>query len=416
MMGKKRVAITGLGLVTPLGIGVEASWGSAVEGRSGVGHITHFDASSFPVRIAGEVKGFDPGQYSDTKEIKKMDRFIHLSMAAATMAVEDSGLKITAKNAEKVGVSIGAGIGGLPALEHYHKALLEKGYKRVSPFFIPMLLINLAAGNVSIKFGAKGPNFSVATACAAGSHSIGDAFKVIQRGDADAMIAGGTESSITPLGIAGFSNMKALSTRNDIPEKASKPFDADRDGFVMGEGAGVIILEALDIAILRGARIYAEIAGYGTSSDAYHITSPSPNGEGAARCMKSSLRDADAEPGIINYINAHGTATKYGDELETAAIKTVFGEHAYKLCVSSTKSMTGHLLGASGGVEAIFSILSIYNSIVPPTINLDSPDPECDLDYVPNKSRQLDVEYAMSNSFGFGGTNACLIFRKYRGY
>ncbi|MCL0038049.1 beta-ketoacyl-ACP synthase II [Thermodesulfovibrionales bacterium] len=416
MMGKKRVAITGLGLVTPLGIGVEASWGSAVEGRSGVGHITHFDASSFPVRIAGEVKGFDPGQYSDTKEIKKMDRFIHLSLAAATMAVEDSGLKIAAKNAEKVGVSIGAGIGGLPALEHYHTALLEKGYKRVSPFFIPMLLINLASGNVSIKFGAKGPNFSVATACAAGSHSIGDAFKVIQRGDADAMIAGGTESSITPLGIAGFSNMKALSTRNDIPEKASKPFDADRDGFVMGEGAGVIILEALDIAILRGARIYAEIAGYGTSSDAYHITSPSPNGEGAARCMKSSLRDADAEPGIINYINAHGTATKYGDELETAAIKTVFGEHAYKLCVSSTKSMTGHLLGASGGVEAIFSILSVYNSIVPPTINLDSPDPECDLDYVPNKSRQLDVEYAMSNSFGFGGTNACLIFRKYRGY
>ncbi|MCL0047063.1 beta-ketoacyl-ACP synthase II [Thermodesulfovibrionales bacterium] len=416
MMGKKRVAITGLGLVTPLGIGVEASWESAVEGRSGVGYITHFDASSFPVRIAGEVKGFDPGQYSDTKEIKKMDRFIHLSMAAATMAIEDSGLKITAKNAEKVGVSIGAGIGGLPALEHYHKALLEKGYKRVSPFFIPMLLINLAAGNVSIKFGAKGPNFSVATACAAGSHSIGDAFKVIQRGDADAMIAGGTESSITPLGIVGFSNMKALSTRNDIPEKASKPFDADRDGFVMGEGAGVIILEALDIAILRGARIYAEIAGYGTSSDAYHITSPSPNGEGAARCMKSSLRDADAEPGIINYINAHGTATKYGDELETAAIKTVFGEHAYKLCISSTKSMTGHLLGASGGVEAIFSILSIYNSIVPPTINLDSPDPECDLDYVPNKSRQLDVEYAMSNSFGFGGTNACLIFRKYRGY
>jgi 3-oxoacyl-[acyl-carrier-protein] synthase II len=410
----KRVVITGLGLVTPLGIGVEASWKAAVEGRSGICHITQFDASSMPVRIAGEVKGFDPAQYIEAKEIKKMDRFIHFAMAAATMAVEDSGLKIIEENAERVGVIIGAGMGGLPAIEHYHKAFLEKGYKRISPFFTPMLIINLASGNVSIKFGAKGPNSAAVTACAAGSHSIGDAFKIIQRGDADVMIAGGTESVITPLGIGGFAVMKALSTRNEEPEKASRPFDAGRDGFVMGEGSGVIILESLESALNRGAKIYAEIVGYGMSSDAYHITTPSPNGDGAARCMKAALKDADVEPEEIDYINAHGTSTKYGDELETAAVKTVFGGHAYKLCVSSTKSMTGHLLGASGGVEAIFSILSIYNNTVLPTINLENPDPECDLDYVPNKARQRDVEYAMSNSFGFGGTNACLVFRKYR--
>ncbi|MDA8213668.1 MAG: beta-ketoacyl-ACP synthase II [Nitrospiraceae bacterium] len=415
MIEKRRVVVTGLGIVTPLGIGVEASWQSALEGRSGIVPITQFDASQFPVRIAGEVKGFDPAPYIEAKEIKKMDRFIHFAMAAATMAVEDSGLKITDENAERVGVIIGAGMGGLPAIEHYHKIYLEKGYRRISPFFIPMLIINLASGNVSIKFGAKGPNSAAVTACATGSHSIGDAFRIIQRGDADAMIAGGTESVITPLGIGGFAVMKALSTRNDEPEKASRPFDSERDGFVMGEGAGVIILESLDSAINRGAKIYGEIIGYGMSSDAYHITTPAPEGEGAARCMKASLKDAEIEPNKVNYINAHGTSTKYGDELETAAIKTVFGEHAYKLCVSSTKSMTGHLLGAAGGVEAIFSILSIHNNMVPPTINLENPDPECDLDYAPNKAKQMDVEYAMSNSFGFGGTNACLLFKKYKG-
>jgi len=412
---KRRVVITGIGLVTPLGIGVEESWKAAINGVSGVGHITHFDASSLPVRITAEVKGFEPANYVEIKEIKKMDRVIHFALAAATMAVEDSGIQINQDNAERVGVIIGAGMGGLPAIEHYHKAYLEKGYRRISPFFIPMLIINLASGNVSIKFGAKGPNSAAVTACATGSHSIGDAFKIIQRGDADVMIAGGTESVITPLGIGGFAVMKALSTRNDEPEKASRPFDSERDGFIMGEGSGVIILESLENAVNRGAKIYAEIIGYGMSSDAYHITTPAPEGEGAARCMKAALRDADIEPESVNYINAHGTSTKYGDELETAATKAVFGEHAYKLCMSSTKSMTGHLLGAAGGVEAVFSILSIYHNIVPPTINLENPDPECDLDYVPHKARNTEVEFAMSNSFGFGGTNACLLFKKYRG-
>ena len=415
MIEKRRVVITGLGLVTPIGIGVDASWKAALEGRSGVVPITHFDASAFPVRIAGEVKDFDPGQYIEAKEIKKMDRFIHLAMAAATMAVEDSGLKINEANAERVGVVIGAGMGGLPAIEHYHKVLLEKGHRKVTPFFIPMLIINLASGNVSIKYGAKGPNSAAVTACATGSHSIGDAFRIIQRDEADAMITGGTESVITSLGIAGFAAMKALSTRNDEPEKASRPFDAARDGFVMGEGSGVVVIESLDNALKRGAKIYAEIVGYGMSCDAYHITTPAPGGEGAARCMKAGLKDAGIAPEEINYINAHGTSTKYGDELETAAVKTVFGEHARNLCMSSTKSMTGHLLGAAGGVEAIFSVLSIYNNIAPPTINLENPDPECDLDYVPNRPKQVDVGCAMSNSFGFGGTNACLIFKKYRG-
>jgi len=404
MIEKRRVVITGLGLVTPIGIGVDASWKAALEGRSGVVPITHFDASALPVRIAGEVK-----------EIKKMDRFIHLAMAAATMAVEDSGLKINDENAERVGVVIGAGMGGLPTIEHYHKILLEKGHRRISPFFIPMIIINLASGNVSIKYGAKGPNSAAVTACATGSHSIGDAFRIIQRDEADAMITGGTESVITSLGIAGFAAMKALSTRNDEPEKASRPFDAARDGFVMGEGSGVVVIESLDNALKRGAKIYAEIVGYGMSCDAYHITTPAPGGEGAARCMKAGIKDAGIAPEEINYINAHGTSTKYGDELETAAVKKVFGEHAYKLCMSSTKSMTGHLLGAAGGVEAIFSVLSIHNNTVPPTINLENPDPECDLDYVPNRPKQADVTCAMSNSFGFGGTNACLIFKKYRG-
>ncbi|MFA5353459.1 MAG: beta-ketoacyl-ACP synthase II [Thermodesulfovibrionales bacterium] len=412
---KKRVVVTGLGLVTPMGIGVEASWRSAVEGRSGLGPITQFDASSLPVRIAGEVKEFDPSLYIELKEIKKMDRFIHLAMASATMAMEDSGLKITEENAERVGVIIGAGMGGLPAIEHYHKVMLEKGIRKVTPFFIPMIIINLASGNVSIKFGAKGPNSAAVTACATGSHSIGDAFRIIQRGEADAMIAGGTESVITPLGIVGFSVMKALSTRNDEPEKSSRPFDTDRDGFVMGEGSGVVILESLESALARGARIYAEIVGYGMSSDAYHITSPAPEGEGAARCMKAALKDAGIMPEEVGYINAHGTSTKYGDELETLAIKSVFGDHAYKLSVSSTKSMTGHLLGAAGGVEAVFSILAMRDGIIPPTINLDNPDPECDLDYTPNTARKADIDCVLSNSFGFGGTNACLLFRRYRG-
>lgn len=414
-MEKHRVVVTGIGLITPLGIGANASWNAAIEGRSGIGRITQFDASSLPVQIAGEVKEFDPSPYIEPKEIKKMDRFIHLAIAAATMAINDSGIKITEENAERVGVIVGAGMGGLPAIEYYHKAYLEKGYKRISPFFIPMLIINLASGNIAIRFKAKGPNSAAVTACATGSHSIGDAFKIIQRGDADVMITGGTESVITPLGIGGFAVMKALSTRNNEPEKASRPFDAERDGFIMGEGAGIIILESLQNAVKRGAKIYAEIVGYGMSCDAYHITTPAPEGEGAARCMKASLKDAGVEPEKINYINAHGTSTKYGDELETFAIKTTFGEHAYKLCVSSTKSMTGHLLGAAGGVEAIFSILSIYNGIIPPTINLENPDPECDLDYVANKARPADVEYAMSNSFGFGGTNACLLFKRYNG-
>lgn len=415
MYNQRRVVITGMGIISPIGIGLQEAWQAAVEGKSGVGPITHFDASSLPTRIAAEVKGFDPTKYIEPKEVKKMDRFIQFAVAVSAMALEDAGLQITEDIAENVGVIIGAGMGGLPAIEYYHKIYLEKGYRRISPFFVPMLIINLASGNVSIRFGAKGPNSSVVTACATGNHSIGDAYEIIKRGDADIMFAGGAESCITHLGIAGFSAMRALSVRNDEPEKASRPFDAERDGFVMGEGAGVLILESLESAIARKARIYAEIVGYGMSSDAYHITTPAPKGEGAARCMKMALKKACIEPEKIDYINAHGTSTKYGDELETEAIKTIFGEHAYKLCVSSTKSMIGHLLGAAGGVEAVFTVLSIYHGIVLPTINLHNPDPECDLDYVPNKARPMEIEYAMSNSFGFGGTNACLIFKKYRG-
>jgi 3-oxoacyl-[acyl-carrier-protein] synthase II len=413
MIDKRRVVVTGLGLITPLGIGTDKSWNALIEGKSGIGKITQFDASAFPTQIAGEVDGFNPEDFIEPKEIKKMDRFIQFAIAAAQMAVDDSGIKITEANADRVGVIVGAGMGGLRSIEQYHKVLLERGPRRITPFFIPMLIINLASGHISIKFGAKGPNSAAVTACATGTHSIGDAFRLIQRGYADVMIAGGTEAVITPLGIGGFNAMKALSTRNDEPEKASRPFDRDRDGFVMGEGAGVIILESLDSALQRGARIYAEIIGYGMTADAYHITSPSPDGEGAAKCMAATLKDAGVSPEVVDYINAHGTSTKQGDELETAAIKAVFGEHAYKLCVSSTKSMTGHLLGAAGGVEAIVSILSIYKGVVPPTINLDNPDPECDLDYVPHKSRQMTVNYAISNSFGFGGTNACLLFKRF---
>jgi 3-oxoacyl-[acyl-carrier-protein] synthase II len=412
-MSERRVVITGVGMITPLGVGTDVSWNGLIAGNPGIRRITQFDASAFPTQIAGEVVGFNPEDYIELKEIKKMDRFIHFAVAAATVAMNDSGLQITDGNAERIGVIVGSGMGGLHSIEHYHSVYLEKGPKRISPFFIPMLIVNLASGQISIRFGAKGPNSAVTTACATGSHSIGDAFKIIQRGDADAMIAGGTEAVITPLGIGGFNAMKALSTRNHEPEKASRPFAIDRDGFIMGEGAGILVLESLENAANRGARIYAELAGYGMTADAYHITAPSPGGEGGARCMKLALRDGGIAPAEIDYINAHGTSTKYGDELETNAIKTVFGEHAYKLCVSSTKSMTGHLLGAAGGVEAVITALCIYHDHVPPTINLDNPDPECDLDYVPHKSRKMPVNYALTNSFGFGGTNACLVLKKF---
>jgi len=411
---KRRVVITGVGMITPVGLDTEKSWEGLVSGRSGIGPITQFDDKDVPTQIAGEVKGFDPARYIEPKEIKKMDRFIHLAIAASQMAMDDSKLIVSPGNADRVGVMVSAGMGGLPALEKYHQVYMERGSRKITPFFIPMLIINEAAGHISIRYGAKGPNICVVTACATGTHSIGEAFKWIQRGDADAIIAGGTESCICPLGVGGFNAMKALSTRNSEPGRASRPFDAERDGFVMGEGAGVVILEDLELANKRGARIYAEVIGYGASSDAYHITSPAPNGEGAARCMAMALRDADIAPAVMGYINAHGTSTKYGDELETIAIKTVFGDHAYKIPVSSTKSMTGHLLGAAGGVEAVISILAMDRGVLPPTINLENPDPECDLDYVPNTARKAQVEVTMSNSFGFGGTNACLIFRKYR--
>ena len=410
----RRVVVTGMGMITPIGLDTETTWEGLVNGKSGIGPITQFDDKEIPTQIAGEVKGFDPAQYIELKEIKKMDRFIHLALAASQMAMDDSGLKITPDNAERVGVMVSAGMGGLPALEKYHALYMEKGARKISPFFIPMLIINEAAGHISIRYGAKGPNICVVTACATGTHSIGDAFKWIQRGDADAMIAGGTESCICPLGVGGFNAMKALSTRNSEPERASRPFDAERDGFIMGEGSGIVILEELESAKKRGARIYAEVIGYGATGDAYHITSPAPNGEGAARCMKMAIKDSGIELAEMGYINAHGTSTKFGDELESIAIKTIFGDHAYKIPVSSTKSMTGHLLGAAGGVEAVVTILAMDRGILPPTINLENPDPECDLDYIPNKARKVQAEVAMSNSFGFGGTNACLIFRKFR--
>ncbi|MBI5666064.1 MAG: beta-ketoacyl-ACP synthase II [Nitrospirae bacterium] len=410
---KRRIVITGQGMITPLGTGTEKSWQGLIEGRPAIGRITHFDPEGYPCQIAAEVTDFEIDKFIDTKDQKKMDRFIHLGLAAATLAMEDSGLAITEANADRVGVIVGSGVGGLPAIERYEKILLEKGPKKVSPFFIPMTIINLTAGHISIRFGAKGPNSAVATACASGTHAIGDAFRLIQNGFADAMICGGTEAVITPLGIAGFTSMKALSTRNDEPGRASRPFDRDRDGFVMGEGAGILVIEELEHARNRGARIYAELIGYGLNSDAFHITSPSSSGEGAARCMESALKDAGIAPEQIQYVNAHGTSTKYGDEIETTAIKRVFADHAYKLCVSSTKSMIGHLLGASGGVEAVICVLSIKNNIVPPTINLDNPDEGCDLDYVPHKARALDLNIAMSNSFGFGGTNGCIIIRRF---
>ena len=408
----RRVVITGVGVVSPLGVGNAANWANVTAGKSGITHITRFDTTDFPVKIAGEVKNFDPEQFIDKKEVKKMDLFIQYALAAAHFAMEDSGLVIDESNAERVGVLVGAGLGGLPSIEKYHDAVKEGGYKKISPFFIPMLIINLAPGHISMKYGAKGPNVSSVSACATGTHSIGDAFHMIKRGDADAMIAGGTESVISPLAIGGFAVMKALSTNNDNPEEASRPFEKSRDGFILAEGAGIVVLEEYESAKKRGARIYAEVVGYGLTGDAYHLTAPAPGGEGAARCMKMALNGAGIRPEEVTYINAHGTSTHFNDLYETMAIKSVFGEHVKKLMVSSTKSMTGHLLGAAGGVEAVFCALAIANGVVPPTINYQEQDPECDLDYVPNSARQAVVKYAMSNSFGFGGTNATLLFKK----
>jgi 3-oxoacyl-[acyl-carrier-protein] synthase II len=404
-----------MGIVSPLGIGLEENWSAICQGKSGIGPITKFDTAEYPSKIAGEVRNFDPGLYVDKKDQKKMDIFIQYALAAGGMAIKQSGLVIDESTADRVGVLVGSGLGGLQTIEKYHTMLLESGPKKVSPFFVPMLIVNLAPGQISIYFGCRGPNSSVVTACATGNHSIGEAFRIIQRGDADAMIAGGVESTITPLAVAGFCALKALSTRNDEPHKASRPFEKNRDGFVIAEGAGILVLEDLEHAQQRNAAIFAEIIGFGCNADAYHITAPSPNGEGAAKCMQITIADAGLKPEDIDYINAHGTSTPMNDLSETIAMKTVFKDHIKKLPVSSTKSMTGHLLGAAGGVEAIFSLLSIRDSIIPPTINYDEPDPECDLDYVPNVARKKDVRIVMSNSFGFGGTNATLIFKRFEG-
>jgi 3-oxoacyl-[acyl-carrier-protein] synthase II len=408
---KRRVAVTGIGAVTPLGNTAEETWEAICKGASGVGAITHFDASDFATRIAAEVKGFEPEKYIEKKDCKKMDACIHYALAASIMAVENAGLQITEANTHRAGVIIGSGIGGLATTERYHTILLERGPKRVSPFFFPMTLPNMAAGQVAIHVGARGPNSCVTTACAAANHAIGDAFRLIQRGDADVMIAGGTEAVITPLAIAAFGNMGALSTRNDQPKYASRPFDRDRDGFVMGEGAGILVLEEWQQAQQRGARIYAEVVGYGMTADAFHMTMPDPGGQGVARCIQMALADAGVRPEEVEYINAHGTSTPYNDKHETLAIKQVFGEHAYHLAVSSTKSMTGHLLGAAGGIEAIFTALAMYHGILPPTLNHEHPDTECDLDYVPHHARYHRAKIALSNSFGFGGTNAILVFK-----
>ena len=408
----RRVVVTGLGVVSPLGTGTEKNWAAVTSGQSGISKITRFDASDLPTQIAGEVKDFNAVDYIEKKEIKKMDLFIQYGLAAADMALKDSGLVINDDNAERVGVLVGSGLGGLPAIEKYHNVMLERGYKKITPFFIPMLIINLAPGHISIKHGAKGPNLSSVSACASGTHSIGDAFHMIARGDADAMFAGGAESTITPLAIGGFNVMKALSTRNDDPQGASRPFEKNRDGFVMSEGAGIVILEEYESAKKRGADIYCELLGYGLSSDAYHLTQPAAGGEGAARCIKMALNNAKINPEQVDYVNAHGTSTHFNDLYETMAIKTVFGDYAKRLMISSTKSMTGHGLGAAGGMEAVFSALTIKHSIVPPTINYSESDSDCNLDYVPNEARQANCDIVISNSFGFGGTNATLVFRK----
>jgi 3-oxoacyl-[acyl-carrier-protein] synthase II len=411
----RRVAVTGVGLVSPLGVGTAENWDALLAGRSGIGPITRFDTAEYPSRIAGEVKGFDPLDYLDKKEVKKSDTFIHYALAATRFALQDSGLAIDEGNADRVGVIIGSGIGGLPLIEQMHQTLLERGPSRVSPFFIPGLIVNMAAGQVSIHYGAKGPNTSPATACTTGLHAVGDAFRLIQWGEADAMIAGGAEAVITPLAVAGFCAMRALSTRNDEPEKASRPWDVHRDGFVMSEGCGVVVLEELESARRRGAPIYAEVVGYGMSADAYHLSAPHPEGDGAVRVMRAALKDSGVAPERIGYINAHGTSTPLGDLSEVRAIKKVFGEHAYKLAVSSTKSATGHLLGAAGGLETGILALAVRDQVLPPTLNLDEPGEGCDLDFVPHQARKVDLEYALTNSFGFGGTNASIAMKRYSG-
>jgi 3-oxoacyl-[acyl-carrier-protein] synthase II len=414
-INKRRVVITGIGLVTPLGIGKDPNWEALLAGRSGISTITRFDVSRFATRIAGEIRNFDPQQFMDRKEARKMDLFVQYAIAAAQLAVEDSGIDLALLEGERTGVYVGSGIGGIGSIEETHRVLLEKGPERVSPFFIVQTIINEAPGHISIRYRAKGPNMSNATACSTGAHAIGEAVRMIQLGLVDRMIAGGAEAPITPLSLAGFSNMKALSERNDQPEKASRPFDAQRDGFVMSEGAGIVLLEELECALKRKARIYAEVVGYGLNGDAYHVTAPCPDGEGAARVMRMALNEAGVPPEVVQYINAHGTSTPYNDKTETIAVKAVFGEHAKKLAISSTKSMTGHLLGAAGGAETAITALAIYHQIMPPTINYEFPDPDCDLDYVPNQARPAEIIYALTNSFGFGGTNASLLLKKFEG-
>jgi 3-oxoacyl-[acyl-carrier-protein] synthase II len=399
-------------MVTPVGNTAEESWDAIVAGKSGIDTISRFDASAFAAQIAGEVKDFDPAAFIPKKDVRKMDTFIHYGIGAAAMALDDSGLAITDDNAERVGVAIGSGIGGLPFIEKAHEAYLNGGPRKISPFFIPASIINMVSGHVSIMYGAQGPNIATVTACATGTHAIGDAARLIQYGDADAMVAGGTESCISPLAVGGFAASKALSTHNDDPQGASRPFDSERDGFVLGEGAGVVVLEEREAALARGARIYAEVGGYGMSADAYHMTAPSEDGSGAARCMRQAIGDAELDPGDIGYVNAHGTSTPHGDKVETMAIKSVFGDHAKDLAVSSTKSMVGHMLGAAGGVESIVATLALHHGLVPPTINLDHPDPECDLDYVPGEARAKELDAVLNNSFGFGGTNATLVLKK----
>jgi 3-oxoacyl-[acyl-carrier-protein] synthase II len=407
--------VTGVGLVSPLGIGTEDTWKGLVEGRSGAGPITLFDASAHACRIGAEVKGFEPTKYVEKKDVKKMDRFIQFAVAAADMAMADAGWAVDPENRDRTGVYVGSGIGGFATIEREHSTLVERGPSRVSPFFIPACIVNLASGWISIRTGAQGPNSATATACTTSAHAVGDSFRLIQRDDADVMIAGGSEAAITPLGVAGFAAMRALTTRNDEPEKASRPFDRDRDGFLIGEGSGILVLEELEHAKRRGARVYCELVGYGMSADAFHISAPCEDGSGAIRVMRRALRDAKVEPSAIGYVNVHGTSTPAGDMAEVAAIKAVFGEHAKKLAISSTKSMTGHLLGAAGGLEAGISALAIKRGVLPPTINHDNPDPACDVDVVPNVAREVQVDYALSNSFGFGGTNGALVFKRFEG-
>jgi 3-oxoacyl-[acyl-carrier-protein] synthase II len=414
-MEKRRVVVTGVGVVSSLGIGTQETWDGLMAGRSGAAPITLFEASQFSTRFACEVKGFDPFNYIEKKEVKKMGRFIHFAIAAAEFAMKQAGLQVDNSISERVGVYIGSGIGGFDIIEREHMELLRNGPRKISPFFIPAAIVNLASGQVSIRHNAKGPNSATCTACSSSTHAVGDSFKIVQRGDADVMICGGSEAAITPMGVGGFASMRALSTRNDAPEKASRPFDKDRDGFVIGEGSGILILEELEFARRRGATILSEVVGYGMSGDAFHITKPSEDGDGAIRVMQNALRDAGVQPEQVSYINAHGTSTPFNDKTESLAIKKLFGEHAYKLAVSSTKSMTGHLLGGAGGVEAAISTLALYHQAVPPTINYETQDPDCDLDYVPNQSRKMKVDYALSNSFGFGGTNAALLMKRYEG-